>query len=121
MRIRNKKTYHIKEKAIITDNEGGKYDGYSEAKEFKACIYPASGKLQVEMYGERLKSILNALCDDRYTIEVNGKVLTYITKSGIKFYEGNGVCVYVPKEAEPDYKIISIKPVGHLLMELEKL
>jgi hypothetical protein len=121
MRIRNKKTYYIKEKAVITDNEGGKYDGYSEPKEFKACIYPASGKLQVEMYGERLKYILNALCDEPYTIEVKGKVLFYITKSGAKFCEGAGVCVYVPQDAEPDYKIISIKPCGHLVMELEKL
>lgn len=121
MRIKNKKTYYLKEKTIITDDEGGKYDGYSEPKEFKACIYPASSKLQAEVYGERLKSILNALCDASYSVEAKEKVVSYVTNTGVKFCEGAGVCVYVPQDAEPDYKIISIKPYSHLVMELEKL
>ena len=121
MRIKNKKTYYLREKTVITDDEGGKYDGYSAAKEFKACIYPASSKLQAEMYGERLKSILNALCDESYSVEVKEKVVSYVTATGAKFCEGAGICVYVPQDAEPDYKIISIKPYSHLVMELEKL
>lgn len=104
MRIKNKKTYYLKRKIVIKDNEGGKYPGYSEHIEIQANIYPASGKLQAEIYGERLNYILNMLCDE-----------------SIEVIEGDGVCVYVPKDSEPDYKVISIKRYSHLFIELEKI
>ena len=105
MRVKNKKTYYLKPKTVIEDNEGGKYPGYSsEATEIKANIWPASGKLQAEIYGLRLNYILNMLCDG--DIEIN---------------EGDGICVYVSNSAEPDYRVISIKSYSHGLMELEKI
>lgn len=105
MRIKNKKTYYLKRKIVIEDNEGGKYPGYSEeALEIQANIYTASGKLQAEIYGERLNYILNMLYDGPESIS-----------------EGDGICVYVPKDKEPDYKVISIKRYSHLFIELEKI
>ena len=104
MRIKNKKTYYLKKKTIIEDNEGGKYQEYSESIEIQANIYPASGKLQAEIYGERLNYILNMLYDGQESIN-----------------EGDGICVYVSKDNEPDYKIISIKRYSHLFIELEKI
>lgn len=104
MRIKNKKTYYLKSKAVITDDEGGKYPGYSEPTEIKANIWPASGKLQAEIYGERLKYILNMLYD-----------------GNVELHEGDGICVYVDKVNDPDYKIISIKHFSHLTIELEKI
>lgn len=35
--------------------------------------------------------------------------------------EGDGICVFVDKDSKPDYKIISIKPYSHQLIELEKI
>lgn len=104
MRIKNKKIYYLKRKTVIEDNEGGKYPGYSEPIEIQANIYPASGKLQAEIYGERLNYILNMLYDGLETLK-----------------EGDGMCVYVSKESEPDYKVISIKRYSHLFIELEKI
>lgn len=104
MRIKNKETYYLKKKIVIEDNEGGKYPGYSEPIEIKANISPASGKLQAEIYGERLNYILNMLYDESQTIN-----------------EGDGICVYVSKDKEPDYKVISIKRYSHLFIELEKI
>ena len=104
MRIKNKKTYYLKKKIVIKDNEGGKYPGYSEPIEIQANIYPARGKLQAEIYGERLNYILNMLYDGSKTLN-----------------EGDGICVYVSKESEPDYKVISIKRYSHLFIELEKI
>ncbi|WP_083072805.1 hypothetical protein [Clostridium paraputrificum] len=104
MRIKNKKTYYLKKKIVIKDNEGGKYPGYSEPIEIQANIYPASGKLQAEIYGERLNYILNMLYDESKNLN-----------------EGDGICVYVSKESEPDYKVISIKRYSHLFIELEKI
>ena len=77
---------------------------YSEAIEIKANIYPASGKLQAEIYGERLNYIFNMLYDGQE-----------------KLNEGDGICVFVDKDSKPDYKIISIKPYSHQLIELEKI
>ena len=104
MRIKNKKTYYLKRKTVIEDNEGGKYPGYSESIEIQANIYPASGKLQSEIYGEKLNYILNMLYDGSKTLK-----------------EGDGICVYVSKESEPDYKVISIKRYSHMFIELEKI
>lgn len=105
MRIKNKKTYYLKKKTIIEDNEGGRYPGYSEESiKVQANIYPASGKLQAEIYGERLNYILNMLYDGQESIN-----------------EGDGICVYVSKDNEPDYKVISIKKYSHLFIELEKI
>lgn len=105
MRIKNKKLYYLKRKEIVEDNEGGKYPGYStEAIDIKANIYPATGRLQSEIYGERLNYILNMLYD--------GPIL---------LVEGDGICVYVSQDSKPDYKIISNKPYSHRLIELEKI
>ncbi len=105
MRIKNLKTYYLKPKTIITDNEGGKYPGYSETPiKIKANIWPAGGKLQAEIYGERLNYILNMLYDGTETIN-----------------EGDGICVYVDGTKLPDYKVISIKRYSHQHLELEKI
>ncbi|WP_404989286.1 hypothetical protein [Clostridium culturomicium] len=107
MRIKSKKPYLLKRKILIEDNEGGKYTGYSEeAIEIKASISPASGKLQAEIYGERLNYILNMLYD-----------------GNIELKEGDGICytTYAISTKTPDYKIISIKPYSHLMVELEKI
>lgn len=105
MRVKNKKTYYLKPKTVIADKEGGKYPGYSStATKIKANIWPASGKLQVEMYGLRINNILNMLYDGPVTIT-----------------EGDGICVYVDSTKEPDYKVISKKPYSHHVMELEKI
>lgn len=105
MRIKSKKTYYLKKKIVIEDNEGGKYPEYSEEPiEIQANISPASGRLQAGVYGERLNYILNMLYDQ-----------------DAEMVEGDGICVYVPKESKPDYKIISIKRYSHLFIELEKV
>lgn len=105
MRIKNKKTYWLKKKTTIEDNEGNVYRDYSnEPIEIKANIYPASGKLQSEIYCERLNYIFNMLYDGPEKLE-----------------EGDGVCVFVGMDSKPDYKILSIKPYSHQLIELEKI
>ncbi|HAT4125245.1 TPA: hypothetical protein I9Z60_001598 [Clostridium perfringens] len=105
MRIKNKKTYYLKKKINVEDAEGGIYLDFNETSiELEANIYPVSGKLQAEIYGERLNYILNMLYDG--DCEIN---------------EGDGICVYVSKESKPDYKVISIKRYSHLAIELEKI
>lgn len=105
MRIKNKKCYYLKQKTLIEDSEGGKYSGYSnKGIKIEANIYPANGKLQAEIYGERLNYILNMLYEGLETLN-----------------EGDGICVYVSKDSNPDYKVISIKRYSHMMIELEKI
>lgn len=105
MRIKNKKDYFIRPRTVSSDGEGGKVITYGTAQPIQANIYPASGKVQAEMYGERLAYILNMLYDGAESIK-----------------ENDGICVYVASTDKPDYRVISIKQyTNHKLMELEKL
>lgn len=64
---------------------------YEAAVSIEAAIWAAGGKVQAEMYGERLTYIKN---------------MHYEGTEPMK--EGDGICVDVDPEAVPDYKIISI-------------
>lgn len=114
------KQYHIRPAEAKKDNEGNSYIEYGEAKSVTAEIWPAGGKLQAEMYGQKLSYIRNCRIDGAYTIETDNRGrISYLVESQV-FREGDGFCVYVPGESNPDYKIIVIRPYRHLYMELEK-
>nr|WP_297935362.1 hypothetical protein [uncultured Lachnoclostridium sp.] len=99
------KKYHLKRRTIQKNSEGGTADAYAEAIEIQAIIWPAGGRVQAEMYGERLSYIKNMEYEGTETMQ-----------------EGDGICVFVGPEERPDYKIISIKPeYSPKLIELEKL
>ena len=105
MQIKNKQKYYLKRKDIISDNEGGKYEVFSEdAIEIEANIYPVSGGVNKEIYGEVESYIYNMLYDGPETVK-----------------EGDGICVFVSKEQEPDYKIKSILSYSHKLIVLEQI
>ena len=53
------KSYHLRRRRTGKDREGGSIVEYEEAVEIKATIWPAGGKVQAEMYGERLSYIKN--------------------------------------------------------------
>lgn len=45
----------------------------------------------------------------------------YILENGTDIQESDGICLFVGKDAVPDYRIISIKPYRMLSLEVEKL
>lgn len=99
------KSYHLRRRKTGKDSEGGSIVEYEEAVEIKAIIWPAGGRVQAEMYGERLSYIKN--------MEYGGAEA---------MQEGDGICVFVGPEEKPDYKIISIKPeYSPKVMELERI
>lgn len=60
MKKRSLKKFHIKTYSAVKDDEGNIIEAYSdEANEDVALIWPASSKLQVELYGMRVNGILN--------------------------------------------------------------
>lgn len=108
MRLSALKNYRVYEPAIEKDDEGVTTEKWIKRKSMLLEIWPASGKLQAEMYGERLNYILNMILpknDDDFRLT-----------------EKWGVNVYNQSIDEPDYRIISMKEYNrHYLYELEKI
>lgn len=115
------KQYHYRSAAQKKDNEGNSYTEYGEAKPITAEIWPAGGKLQAEMYGQKLSYIRNCRIDGEYTIETDEKGHVSYMSGTQTIREGDGICLDVSGESDPDYKIIAIRPYRHLYMELEKI
>lgn len=107
MRRSKMKQYNLRRKIrpSAKDSEGNTIEAYEAPVEISATIWKASGKLQLEMYGERLSNIKN--------MEYEGKE---------PMQEGDGVCVEVAGESNPDYRIISVnKDSSPIRIELERI
>ncbi len=93
MRIRKSllKSYHLRRRKSGKDKEGGSLVSYEAAIAIEAAIWAAGGRVQAEMYGERLTYIKNMHYEGTETMQ-----------------EGDGICVYAGPEEIPDYKIIAI-------------
>lgn len=98
------KPYKMHRFQVIKTDEGIKREGYSdEAIEIKAEIWPASGRLQAEINGERLNYILNANVEKSTAIA-----------------EKDGLCV--DKIDQVTHRVISIKEYSnHKVLELERV
>lgn len=116
------KRYYIRSKNVVKDNEGSTSVEYAVPIAFSGEVWPASGKVQAEMYGEKLSYIRNVRVDGNYVIATDRKgVVHYVFPNGLDIVESDGVCLYVSGDAEPDYKILSVKPYKPLRMECMKL
>lgn len=95
------KPYLLKKHQTIKTNEGLKRTGYSdEGVTIYAEIWPASGNVQAEVYGQRLSYILNALVERDTMIN-----------------ELDGLCI---DSDSVTHKVISIKTYSnHKVLELE--
>lgn len=98
------KPYNLKRfKKIVTD-EGIAKEGYAdEVEEVRIELWPASSKLQSEIYGERLNDILNANTSKDADINVK-----------------DGVCI--ESKTEVTHRVISKKVYSqHQVLELERV
>ena len=109
MRLSALKNYPVYEPVIEKDGEGVTTEKWIKRKSMLLEVWPASGKLQAEMYGERLNYILNM-------------ILPKNKDDDFRPTEKWGVNVYNQSIDEPDYRIISMKEYNrHYLYELEKI
>ena len=127
-------------KIVTKDNEGVPSINYGAPRTFTGERWPASSALQVETYGDRIKSIQNVKIEGKYTInsdqsytftkdsfilDENARVLldengaSLVSHDEFTLREGDGVLVY--RDDKPDYKVISIMPYKPLRLEIEKL
>lgn len=104
MIISRARPYTVFKRVTSKDNEGGTNTSYVEKeKAFRIEIWPAGGRVQVMMYGERLRYMMNAITD--YDNEL---------------YESDGVAIET--DDHPDYRVVSkSKYSNHIVYELEKI
>lgn len=100
------------------DKEGNTSIEYAPPTEFSAEMWPGRGKVQAEMYGNRLPGIRNLRIDGRYQEVRKGRKVSYQITDGPEITVNDGICIY---DQEPDYKVIAIYPYRFLTLEVEKL
>ncbi|WP_243009242.1 hypothetical protein [Clostridium sp. AM58-1XD] len=103
------------------DQEGSSYIEYGQPSSFEAEVWPGGGKLQAEMYGQRISNIKNVRIDGNYELLISNEGKELYQFADMTVCEGDGICLYVPQDHEPDYRIIAIRPYRYLTLEVEKL
>ena len=114
------KRYPIRQRIIEKDKEGVPVETYGDAFSVTAEIWPAGGKIQAEVYGEKLAYMKNCRIDDPYNVVMKDGRPTYRFARGT-LREQDGICVDVAEKEKPDYQIVSIRPYRKLYLELERI
>lgn len=98
------KPYPLRRFKKTVSNEGVAKEGYAdEVEEVRLELWPASSKLQSEIYGERLNDILNANASKGANINVK-----------------DGVCI--DSKTEVTHRVISKKVYSqHQVLEVERV
>ena len=98
------KPYNLKQFKKIVTNEGVAKEGYAdEFEEVRLELWPATSKLQSEIYGERVNDILNANVSKSADINVK-----------------DGVCI--DNKTDVTHRVISKKVYSkHQVLELERV
>lgn len=124
MRLRRSriKTLYLRSRVPGKDSEGSAYAEYAPPFPFPGEIWSGNGKVQAEIYGEKLSYVRNVRIDGAYVITTDMDGIThYVYPDGLDLVESDGLCLYVDPDAAPDYKINAIKPYRQLVLEAIKL
>lgn len=84
------RTVWLRKRSTSRTNEGASVESWGEAQALTATVWQASGRVQAEMYGERLTYIKMMEYEGDEAISVN-----------------DGICVDVDGDTVPDYKVIA--------------
>lgn len=118
MKRSRKSNFFHRKKVTSKNGEGSTSISYEDASAVVGEVWPATGKMQAEMYGMDLSYIRNVKIEGKYVITSDAKgVLHYVFDDGLDIVEKDGLCLYVDGESKPDYEIISIKPYNPLRLE----
>lgn len=129
MRIKNLKPYYLKNMVVLKDpKEGGRRESFSPSYvQIDAYIYDDTHTVQTVYAGIQsvtekimLLNVPDAVCrrdpataSEAYYFTVSGKI--------VHMAAGDGICVHVDPESDPDYRIKGITHEGHLVCGLEKI
>ena len=118
MKHRRIQTIKVANKVVTKDSEGVPNVSYGEPMEFKGEVWPATSKLAVDTYGERVNAIMNVKIRGIYTVVRNDNGVLGYAFDDFEIREGDGVCI---ESDVPGYRIVSIKPYKPLKLEVERL
>lgn len=105
---------------VTKDGEGVPVKSYSAGKSLDAIVWPATSKLQIEQYGNEIHRVKNVKLDGKYEVSYDDALGIELFKiNGVLLKENDGIRIH--SKEKPDYKIVSIKPYEHLLLEVKKL
>ena len=104
-------SHYLKPRILSRDNEGNTFPEYGTAVPFTGEVWQASGRVQAQMYGEKLAYVRNVKIQGDYSVRTDSKGTVYYDfTDGLTVCEKDGLCLDVGDDADPDYEIISIKP-----------
>lgn len=118
MRRMRLQSFGLYNRTVGKDSEGGTYDVYGEEITVVGEVWPAGGRVQAQMYGEKLPYMRNVKIRGEYTVSDD---------SGRAVYQFDGFAVSeldglrLEAESGPDYRIVSITPHRPLRLEAEKI
>lgn len=124
MRLRRNrlKQYHHRAAIPKKDSEGSSYIEYGPATSFQAEEWPGGGKVQAEMYGQRLPNIRNLRVPGDYTeLYTLEGTIGFQIENGPLFRANDGICLYAGEDAGPDYRVVAVYPYRFLTLEVERL
>ena len=113
---------YIAARTTLKNTEGSTYESFGTPASFVGEQWPASGKVQAQMYGEKLSYIRNVKIEGDYQISVDqqtGQIEYQFANFDV--HESDRIYIDVPNTADPDYKILSIKPYKPLRLEVIKI
>ena len=101
---------HDEKLVVFKRRTGSETDGYGDTTEnfddgelMSISVHPAGGKVLSEMYGERLKYMLQAFCDKDADVK-----------------EKDGFCIGADWDSPPDYQVVSVQRYNrHTVLLLE--
>ena len=107
LRKRDLTTVYLKRTELTQDDEGNDITNYLAPIILEMNVQSANGSVNAQIYGSQLSSMKSC--------KYQGDEL----KEGRD--ENCGVCVYVGRDEQPDYKIVSIQPFStHINLMLER-
>lgn len=107
---------HVCPREVHIDSEGTPIEHYQGSYAVKAEIWPAGGKVQAQVYGERLAYIKNCRIEGRYATKLEDERLVYVLAGGT-LRENDKITT----SKGESYRVVSIKPYKELCLEMEKL
>lgn len=109
-------TCRIHPRVTVKDSEGTMMEEYQDAYEVEAETWPASGKVQAQIYGERFSYVRNCRISGQYTIRSEDGRLIYILGGGTLKEKDK-----LTTSQGEEYSVIAIRPYRELYLEMEKL
>ena len=122
LRRNRKETLHLARRISAKTSEGSTYETFGTPSEFIGEQWPATGRAQAQMYGEKLPYIRNVKIEGNYSIVVSDEQETvqYVFENGLTVCENDGMYLDAPTNGEPDYRVLSVKPYKPLRLEVMK-